>query len=114
MHSARVSMASPSPATACVSQPPSPRALTRDLHSASTSSPCACCRCSAHQASSSVARTRCLCSKNGHSRCLRCMASVPLELRFLLGHEGVIGPVEVLGHHADRLGLGLGFDGLVH
>jgi hypothetical protein len=34
--------------------------------------------------------------------------SVPLEHRLLLGHEGVVGAMEVVGRHADRLGLGLG------
>src|SRR5665647_3543089 len=39
--------------------------------------------------------------------------SVALEHRLALGDEGLVGPLVVLGLHADRLRLRLGFDRLV-
>ena len=39
--------------------------------------------------------------------------SIPLKHRFFLLYEGLVGPVEVGGLHADGLGLGFGFDRLV-
>ncbi len=41
-----------------------------------------------------------------------CHLSIPLEFRLALGGEGVEGAAEIAGRHADRLGLGLGFDEL--
>src|SRR5512134_872055 len=76
-----------------------------------------------------MARTRlCMSRPSGRARSIRsqyafgkmCVKAsifiarlVALELRLLLGDERVVGALEVLGLHADRLRLGLGLERLL-
>src|SRR4051812_41458065 len=95
--------------------PAQPRSCTSRLQMASASSPWACARFCAAQASASRASVRCFSSKNGQSRCAKrsTSASVALEHRLLLGRERLVGAMEVFRLHEDRLGLRFHFDRLV-
>src|SRR4051812_24428590 len=95
--------------------PAQPRSCTSRLQMASASSPWACARFCAAQASASRASVRCFSSKNGQSRCAKrsTSASVAFEHRLLLRRKRLVGAVEVFRLHEDRLGLRFHFDRLV-